>query len=631
MSSGAIFTSLVSFCVFASALGVGISFFRQRKRIDEIFFPYALFLFTTAGLWFFVGLSLFFSWLEMKSLSRVSFLIDQIFVFASGPFLAWYFFLKLTRNKNLTRAVVVIFIVICLAGTFFLLEGGIIEGDATYFAFKYRPNEIAFLIFAFLLAPLFALAFLDIFFGFTRWVAKKKRNEFPLFLYSLGLFVYLLLGYFDEQGFIAGWKLVVFRTFFIAVYLYIYLLFRHHFPRTEGVLIDSGETEREGSLFYGSIAFKRTIFRKILIILILLSLLPAAFSAFLAIATYQGALTDLGKGAAINLPELRQNILIQVFLILFLLVVLVFFTTVLVARGITRPISDFVRGVNEVSRGNLDIRFKVKSKNELGQLALAFNEMIVKLKEQREREKLVARLKTEFTSIAAHQLRTPLSTIKWILRMLLDGDFGALSLKQKEFAEKGYEANDRMIHLVNDLLDVTRIEEGRYGFEFGWHDFNEFLKDVADSMEGDARLRKIEFTSSFEKGSLFLFFDPERLRMAVSNLISNAIRYTEPGGRVSVSCVKKDNVVEVVIKDTGVGIPERQKDRIFTKFFRGDNVVRMQTEGTGLGLYLAKNIVEKHGGSIWFESKEGKGTAFYFILPIGAFSPVEGGEKGKGK
>jgi two-component system sensor histidine kinase VicK len=111
-------------------------------------------------------------------------------------------------------------------------------------------------------------------------------------------------------------------------------------------------------------------------------------------------------------------------------------------------------------------------------------------------------------------------------------------------------------------------------------------------------------------------FDSERIKLALQNLVDNAIAYTPSGGKVEVSLKRKKNCVEVAVKDTGVGIPKEQASRVFSKFFRGSNVVKLDTEGTGLGLYITKNIIEKHGGKIWFESKEGKGTTFYFTLPF---------------
>jgi len=233
------------------------------------------------------------------------------------------------------------------------------------------------------------------------------------------------------------------------------------------------------------------------------------------------------------------------------------------------------------------------------------------------REKRIERMKTEFVSIAAHQLRTPLSAIKWTLRMFLDGDLGETTKEQRNFIEKTYGSNERMISLINDLLNVTRIEEGRYLYEPNRADIEVVAQFVVNSYKEESKKRgiKVEFKKPEKKLPLVLI-DVEKMRLAIQNLLDNAIRYTRPDGKVTVSlkCVKKE--IEVSIKDTGVGIPKDQQERVFTKFFRAANVMRMETEGSGLGLFITKNIIEAHGGKIWFESEENKGSTFHFTLPI---------------
>jgi len=233
------------------------------------------------------------------------------------------------------------------------------------------------------------------------------------------------------------------------------------------------------------------------------------------------------------------------------------------------------------------------------------------------REKMVERMKTEFVSLSAHQLRTPLSAIKWTLRMLLDGDLGEITKEQREFIEKTYQSNERMISLINELLDITRIEEGRYLYKPIFTDFEPIIQFVVNSYREEIERKKINFEIQKPKEKLpRLVVDVEKMRLAIQNLLDNAIRYTPPGGQIIISFKKKEKEIEFLVKDTGIGIPKDQQARVFTKFFRGGNVIRMETEGSGLGLFIAKNIVEAHGGKIWFESKEGEGTTFYFSIPI---------------
>jgi PAS domain S-box-containing protein len=233
------------------------------------------------------------------------------------------------------------------------------------------------------------------------------------------------------------------------------------------------------------------------------------------------------------------------------------------------------------------------------------------------REKMVERMKTEFVSLAAHQLRTPLSAIKWTLRMLLDGDLGQITKEQKEFIEKTYNSNERMISLINDLLDVTRIEEGRYLYKPILTDFEPIVQFVINSYKEEAERKNIQILFEKPEEKLpKLMIDVEKIRLAIQNLLDNAIKYTPAGGRVTISLERVKKEIRFSIQDSGVGIPKDQQERVFTKFFRGANVIRLATEGSGLGLFITKNIIEAHGGKIWFESGEGKGTTFYFTLPV---------------
>lgn len=232
------------------------------------------------------------------------------------------------------------------------------------------------------------------------------------------------------------------------------------------------------------------------------------------------------------------------------------------------------------------------------------------------REKIIERMKTEFVSVAAHQLRTPLSAIKWTLRMLLDGDLGPLTQEQKDFIEKTYKSNERMIGLINDLLNVTRIEEGRYLYRPILLDIKSIVQSLVNLYKEEAEKKKIKIEFKKPEKSLpRLMLDKEKITLAIQNLLENAIRYTPRGGQVKVSLKHVKKEVEFSVKDTGVGIPRDQQGNIFTKFFRGANVLRMETEGSGLGLFIAKNVIEAHGGKIWFESEENVGTTFYFTIP----------------
>ncbi|MGB2762371.1 MAG: ATP-binding protein [Minisyncoccales bacterium] len=232
-------------------------------------------------------------------------------------------------------------------------------------------------------------------------------------------------------------------------------------------------------------------------------------------------------------------------------------------------------------------------------------------------ERRIETIKTEFVSLAAHQLRTPLSAIKWTLKMILDGDLGKLNKEQEEFIRTSYGSNERMITLVNDLLNVTRIEEGKYLYKPVPADMKNIIQSIINNYQEEIKQKNIEFKFKKPKDKLpKVLVDKEKICLAVQNLLDNAIIYTKPGGIIIISLKKFKNKIEFSIEDNGVGIPKEQQKKIFSKFFRAANVIQMETDGTGLGLYITKNIIEAHKGRIWFESNKGKKTTFYFVLPI---------------
>ncbi len=244
------------------------------------------------------------------------------------------------------------------------------------------------------------------------------------------------------------------------------------------------------------------------------------------------------------------------------------------------------------------------------------------------REKKVERMKTEFVTLAAHQLRTPMSGIKWSLRIVLDEEEGKLTKKQKEILEKAYYTNNKVIELINDLLNVAKIEEGKYISKPVLSDLEKMIEKVVKNHEKKIQEKKLNCKIEEPSENLpKVMMDVDKMEIAFANMLQNSISYTPSKGKITISITKEEKFLKVEVRDTGVGIPRPVQDRIFEKFFRSKNVMKIETEGTGLGLYITKNIIEAHGGRIWFESEEGEGTSFFFTLPIkeefGEYIPSE--------
>jgi PAS domain S-box-containing protein len=233
------------------------------------------------------------------------------------------------------------------------------------------------------------------------------------------------------------------------------------------------------------------------------------------------------------------------------------------------------------------------------------------------REKLAERMKAEFVTLAAHQLRTPISGVKWSLKALLDEDMGKINKKQREILEQAYKTNNKVVNLISDLLNVAEIEEGRYLKKLSLWSIEDIISSVINDFEPQFKNKGIRIKLLKPEGDIpKVMVDAEKLKLAFGNIINNAVKYTFGGGDIKVSLAKHEKYIEVEVRDTGIGIPLSQQSKVFNKFFRSSNVMKMDTEGTGLGLYIAKNIIEAHDGRIWFESEENKGTTFYFTIPI---------------
>ena len=230
-------------------------------------------------------------------------------------------------------------------------------------------------------------------------------------------------------------------------------------------------------------------------------------------------------------------------------------------------------------------------------------------------ERMIDRIKTEFVSIASHQLKTPLTSIKWMSELLLKVK---MNKKQSECVSDIHHISIKLLELVGELLDVSHIETGRK-FEITKKktDISKIIESILEENKKLSDDKKISIiTCKCLSKKLSMNIDGDKINQVFANLINNAIKYTNKNGKIEIDCKKKGNKITFEIKDNGIGIPSNQKKRMFEKFFRADNATKHEIEGTGLGLYIAKSILEAHDGEINFDSKEDEGTTFYVTLPV---------------
>ncbi len=229
-------------------------------------------------------------------------------------------------------------------------------------------------------------------------------------------------------------------------------------------------------------------------------------------------------------------------------------------------------------------------------------------------EQEVDRMKSEFISLASHQLRTPLSAIKTYSHMLVDGFMGPLEPPQKKALRTIIGASNRMNELISTLLNITRMESGSIAVTPKYVNLGRLLDEIHDELTHVATNKDINFKLIQPTDNVATRTDPLILKEIISNLVMNALKYTPNEGNVDLMLSIKGGSALIKVKDTGLGIPKLSHDQVFTKFFRAPNVIKRETTGTGLGLYLVRGLTEVLGGKIWFESEENKGTTFYFSL-----------------
>ena len=243
------------------------------------------------------------------------------------------------------------------------------------------------------------------------------------------------------------------------------------------------------------------------------------------------------------------------------------------------------------------------------------------------KEKEVDRAKTEFVSLASHQLRTPLSSINWYAEMLMEGDAGKVNDTQMNYLKEIYHGNQRMVALVNALLNVSRLELGTFIVEPEPVDIREIADVTSKEIQVQLDEKKITLKKDYGKSVPIIKLDKKLIDIVFQNLLSNALKYTPEGGDILLKIEKKGKNLQIGVTDTGYGIPIHQQDKIFSKLFRADNVRQKDTQGTGLGLYMVKSILEHSGGKIWFKSKENKGTTFFVTIPLKGMKKKEGTKK----
>ena len=303
-----------------------------------------------------------------------------------------------------------------------------------------------------------------------------------------------------------------------------------------------------------------------------------------------------------------------IFMALFIILISNLIMSVIASRTITAPIKKLSDGANEIAGGNLDYHIDYDSTNEIGTTVKSINDMTEKLKNLMQTKEEIEQSRKEMTAGIAHDLRTPLTSIKGYVEGLMDG-IANTPEKQERYLNTIYSSAKDMENLLDELLTLSRFEEGKIKLEQIRIDIVQFLREYLNERPQDNRA-VITFTPPSYKGSLDVMLDPNRFSRVLNNIISNAIKYSSTARkpRIDISLEVYDKSVIIALKDNGIGISDENLKHIFESFYRADQARTRVQDGSGLGLAVCKEIVELHNGHIWATSKEGSGTTMMISL-----------------
>lgn len=249
------------------------------------------------------------------------------------------------------------------------------------------------------------------------------------------------------------------------------------------------------------------------------------------------------------------------------------------------------------------------------------NEATHQLRRTNEKLRALDETKDEFISMASHQLRTPLTSVKGYVSMVLEGDAGRLNKMQKKLLDQSFVSSQRMVYLIADLLNVSRLKTGKFIIEAKETNLADVVEGEIEQLVETAKGRGLDLTYEKPKSFPLLLLDETKIRQVIMNFVDNAIYYTPSGGHINVSMIDTGKVVEFTVTDDGIGVPKHEQHHLFSKFFRAGNAKKARPDGTGLGLFMAQKVVMAQGGAIIFHSEEGKGSTFGFSFAKDRITP----------
>lgn len=349
--------------------------------------------------------------------------------------------------------------------------------------------------------------------------------------------------------------------------------------------------------------------RKLTLLFVIVGLVAPALAVYYFYTISVSSVPEFLSSA--QSPLLRTVAIMMIILIAINAGIIGFF----VSRSLSKPIKEMYNATREIERGNYDVRLDIKTHDEIGELAQAFNRTTTALGRLEEERKEIDNAKTEFLSITSHELRSPMTPMKAQLQMLEEGYFGKLKKKQEDSLGIVIRNADRLDNIIVDFLEISRIEAARLKFNFKETDLGQTVREIAKFMEAFAKEKNIELIVNVDKLPI-IEADSDRVSQVLRNLINNAIKFSDENSKIEIAAELKKDYILFNVRDYGCGLTPENQLRIFEPFYQVESASRRKHGGTGLGLAICRGIVESQNGKIWVESKPGRGCKFYFSIPL---------------
>jgi signal transduction histidine kinase len=369
-------------------------------------------------------------------------------------------------------------------------------------------------------------------------------------------------------------------------------------------------------------AFWKTFFHRISVKLTLIFLLVGVVAPAIGIGYFYLVANSLIIQDSEFFAQEQMLLDGAAFLIILLIAVNTTILGLYISRSFTRPLQEFLHTTQELEKGNFAVRANIKTNDELMQLSDAFNKSAVSLGKMEEERQQLDKAKSEFLSIVSHELRTPITPLKAQLQMLQQGYFGTLTEKQQQSLTVTLRNTERLNKIIEDFLEVSRIEAARLKFVFKQVNILDLLQETVRFMEGFAKEKNISLVID-TKQLPDIEADPDRISQVLRNLVHNAIKFSPQNSTIEIGANLEKDFVRFGVQDQGVGLTPEDQIRVFEPFYQVARTLNRNYGGTGLGLTICRGIIEAQKGKIWVESKPGQGSAFYFTVPLKPISDIE--------